>query len=118
MGSRILKLDYDNGERLTDGDIISRLARAGFRTVKVDARLSPSGKGYHVRVQVEPDIRTPMETVALQAICGSDPFREASNFKRARVLSKVAKWWQVRWNVLYRASGKSKPRRHRSANNG
>ncbi len=49
------------------------------------------------------DPETDMEMVALQAICGSDPYREASNVLRVRQLDKVPEFWRRRWNVLYAA---------------
>ncbi|MEE8177717.1 MAG: hypothetical protein V3T65_06960 [Acidobacteriota bacterium] len=97
-----LKLDYDGEDALSDGQIETRLARAGFTVSKIERRRSPSGHGWHKVVKVNPNPESPMEIVALQAILGSDPYREASNVQRARNLADVPKWWRERWNVLYK----------------
>lgn len=56
--------------------------------------------GAHFDVELNHKI-TPIETVCLQALCGSDWKREANNLRR--VLSGVTKtkWGRERFNVLY-----------------
>lgn len=71
---------------------------------------SRSTNGWHVKLRIEPRPKGPIETVALQAILGSDPLRESCNLQRAREVEVVAeiaggdaaKFWRERWNVLYR----------------
>jgi uncharacterized protein YjiS (DUF1127 family) len=54
-------------------------------------------RGWHVTVEWNRKF-TPIETVALQAVLGSDPIREMFNL--TRVLAGVAKI-DKRWNVLF-----------------
>ncbi len=97
-----LKLDYDTGMKaLTDKQIELRLTRAGYEVLETSRLRSPSGEGWHLIIALNPVPDSAMEIVALQAILGSDPLREASNVQRARVLADVPKWWRGRWNVLY-----------------
>ncbi len=100
--SKLLKLDFDNRKRCPSiRKMGAKLRRAGYGLVEHKARRSPSGTGWHVIIRTEPEPCSPMEIVALQAILGSDPFREASNVMRVRNLRKVGKHWGTRWNVLY-----------------
>jgi hypothetical protein len=64
---------------------------------------SPGGKGWHIEVQLTPNPRTAMEVTALQAVLGSDSYREACNINRARMVDgkRVPPWWRKRFNVLY-----------------
>lgn len=102
MAATTLKIDYDHKrDILTTGDIVNRLARAGYRPVRLERRLSPSGRGQHVLVDVTPAPRSKYAIVALQAILGSDPFREACNVQRLRGLKDAPPFWRARWNVLY-----------------
>ena len=98
-----LKVDYDAGAPTPgDKDIAHRLGRAGYDVSELRWRRSPSGNGWHLQVWLTPIPETAMEIVALQAILGSDPYREASLVQRARNLAGVSKWWRERWNVLYK----------------
>lgn len=97
-----LKLDIDNRKRKPSvRKIRAKLRWAGYAMRVCEMRRSPSGTGWHVIVTTEPEPTGPMEIVALQAILGSDSFREASNLQRVRNLDKVGNWWGERWNVLY-----------------
>lgn len=99
-----LLLDYDEGMKLpTIAHLKWLAARAGVKIVKNGFKISPSGKGYHCFVIVDPAPRTCMEVVALQAVFGSDPKREACNVNRARMVDtkQVTPYWAQRWNVLY-----------------
>lgn len=103
IGDRRLKLDYDGGVDVPGRrEIRRRLKRAGYRAVSIKWRKSPSGEGRHVVIQLQPHPGSALEMVALQAILGSDPYREASNLQRARSLGDVSEWWRGRWNVLYK----------------
>ena len=105
-----LKLDYDSdAERVPLRQLRRRLQFAGYRIKAHAAKRSPSGRGWHVVLTTDPPIGTPMEVVALQAVCGSDPYREASNVLRARILPAVPPFWQQRWNVLYAAKPVAQP---------
>lgn len=84
------------------------LHRAGFALVTLKQSRSPSGRGWHVELEVTPE-PTPLEVVALQAILGSDRGREACNLHRARMVvsGRVrSKYWRERWNVLYEERGR------------
>lgn len=81
------------------------LLRADKRLVRRWRYRSGSGKGWHVYVLIDPPCRNPMELVALQAILGSDCYREACNAMRARTLMGMSAqdqlYWGSRFNVLY-----------------
>lgn len=99
----LLKLDIDAGVKpLTVPQLVTRLARAGKTVIWLSQRRSPGGKGWHIVLEVSPAPRSAMEVVALQAVLGSDVWREACNVKRARALWKAPKFMRDRWNVLYR----------------
>lgn len=103
MGAGVLKLDYDRHAdvpRLTR--VCGLLRRAGYRPVWWHETISPSGRGRHVTIRLSPCPSCPMEVVALQAVLGSDPFREACNTMRVRALPRISRFWRQRWNVLYR----------------
>lgn len=99
----ILKLDYDAAP-LPFPELARRLERAGRTIVRATQFPSPSGRGWHGLVLLDPAPSTAMETVALQLLCGSDPLREAYNIERARLVDTAAvpRFWRERWNVLYR----------------
>lgn len=100
----LLKLDVDNHRtRLTHGEMVRRLAWAGYRLRWLRETRSPSGRGLHVVCRVTPLPVTAREVVALQLLLGSDPLREAHNLERARAVDegKVSRFWCIRWNVLY-----------------
>lgn len=97
-----LKIDYDAGRpRPSDAELAALLARAGYSIVRRVEYVSGGGEGRHLILSLDPEPATPMEIVALQAVCGSDPFREACNVQRARRLPDVDPFFRERWNVLY-----------------
>jgi len=99
-----VKIDIDAGTApLSVGRLNTLLARAGYRLRCLSQRQSPSGRGWHIELEVTPRPKTAQETVLLQLLCGSDPGREAYNVTRARAVDsgQVPKFWRRRWNVLY-----------------
>lgn len=99
----LLKIDVDEGMPFPNNRRVDHLlARAGYRRKRITRRRSPSGNGWHVVISVEPEPESPVEVVALQAILGSDPLREACNLHRAKMFPTVSPFWQDRWNVLYK----------------
>ncbi len=103
-----LKLDFDTEEEPSLSLIFLKLRRAGYAVRELVQRRSPSKRGWHVLVNVEPQPRTAMEVVALQAICGSDPWREAMQVQRAHAMAKRSLPAHMRdaWNVLYQADSR------------
>lgn len=100
----VVRCDYDADTPIPPAATRrARLRRAGFRIVQSRRVRSPSGRGWHLFVDVTPRPRTPETVVALQAILGSDPWREACNLARARVLHRVPRAMRRHWNVLYAA---------------
>lgn len=99
-------MDVDPGQPLYSVEHMAKLLlRAGQRMVRREKRRSGSGKGWHVLVFIEPGSNSLMEHVALQAILGSDRYREACNVLRVNALSRMAareyEFWSQRFNVLY-----------------
>ena len=62
--------------------IAARLLRAGYSVTATC--WEPSTNGWHAKIELDPAPSSPMEIVALQAVCGSDPLRESCNVQRAR----------------------------------
>ncbi len=109
-GHAVLKIDYDRPEDVVPVDEIeARLARAGYRPVRLERRISPSERGQHLVITIAPAPRSNYAVVALQAILGSDPYREACNVQRVRGLPQASKFWRARWNVLYRHKRRREP---------
>jgi len=80
-----LRLDIDAGRpRPKLVDICGLCKRAGYEVVAMSERRSPGGKGWHLTIDLEPRPRTMVEVVALQAILGSDAWREAVTLYRCR----------------------------------
>lgn len=99
----LLKLDIDAGaERPTVETLTARVRTAGYRIVWLWERRSPSGNGWHIVLKLRPTPATPQTVVALQALLGSDPFREARNLRRANQFADVPPFMRDRWNVLYK----------------
>jgi hypothetical protein len=67
--------------------IAARLKRAGYAVTAWS--FEPSTNGWHAKVELDPPPTSPLEIVALQAVCGSDPSREACNVQRARELENM-----------------------------
>lgn len=96
-----VRLDMDRKRRPDPWWIEKMLARAGYILIGYQEARSPSGNGWHVMLDVEPRPRTALEVVALQLLLGSDPYREAMQFHRARAFARVPHWMRDAWNVLY-----------------
>lgn len=107
----VVKLDFDGRELPSLEPILLKLRRAGYSVRWLSQRVSPSGNGWHVCLKLKPCPRTATEVVALQAILGSDPYREACNLHRARMIASVSPYWRDRWNVLYSQSLKQRRKR-------
>lgn len=102
----VLKIDVDAGHTLlTLNQLTGLLRRAGKRPVWLMQERSRSGKGWHLWFKVAPACRSLMEVVALQAVLGSDPYREANNVCRVLALDNMTpterSYWASRLNVFY-----------------
>ena len=98
----LIKLDLDKCVEPDMEGIRGRVERAGYVLERVvSSHLSPSGTGWHIVFRVKPRPTHPMEVVALQAICGSDLYREAMQMQRARRFRRAPVWMKDVWNVLY-----------------
>lgn len=97
-----IKLDWDAPRGPNLWTLEAKLLRAGYLLTDVVRRRSPGGSGWHVIMEVVPTPTSAMEVVALQAILGGDPWREAMQMHRARAYAKVPAWMRRDWNVLYR----------------
>lgn len=101
---RTLKLDIDEGRPPGIAKLATILRRAGFRAVWASYVRSPGGSGWHVEIAVTP-LPSREDTVALQAMLGSDPLRESCNLRRVRAIRRGARtFWMERWNTLYAPS--------------
>ena len=97
-----VKLDIDSKlKRPTVNEMVRKLDRAGYRIVTMWERRSPGGKGWHIGLTLSPRPRSAVEVVALQAILGSDPWREAVTLARARVYASTPSFAKSWYNVLY-----------------
>lgn len=90
--------DYDGA--LPDG------LRARVRAIRrltgarpLTARLDRTARGFHLVIRWDRPW-DPFQTVAIQAILGSDPMREALNFARAAARPGLGNHGQF-WNILY-----------------
>ena len=103
----VLKIDIDPGQELYTREHMRRLLeRAGYKLVRLRKVRSPSGKGWHVYVELDRPVFNWHEMVALQAILGSDRYREACNVQRVRTLAnmedpEMRAYWTPRFNVFY-----------------
>lgn len=105
MKAAVLRCDYDAGAVVpTARQRRALLRRAGFRVVWSRTTRSPGGHGWHVTLDVRPR-PTPLMAVALQAILGSDAWREACNLSRVRVLGRMPARVRQHYNVLYAKVG-------------
>lgn len=99
---RMLKVDIDPGQELLSLEHLAKLLRrSGKRILWMRQERSGSGKGWHLTIRVSPPCSSAMEVVALQAVLGSDRYREACNVLRVRNLGRVSRYWRERWNVFY-----------------
>lgn len=104
----MLLIDCDADDRLLSlATLTRRLRFANKRPLWLAQERSRSGRGWHLWLAVTP-VCTPMETVALQAVCGSDLAREANNVLRVNQLPHVSRYWRTRWNVFYQGFSVSK----------
>ncbi len=104
MGTRgRLLIDVDHARPRKLGRVLGLLGRAGYRVRSLSQWRSPSGRGWHLAIEISPRPATAVEVVALQLLAGSDPYREAYNLFRARRVDagQVDRYWHERWNVLY-----------------
>lgn len=67
--------------------IAARLVRAGYAVTA--SCFEASTNGWHGKLELDPAPGSPMEIVALQAVCGSDPLRESCNVQRAREVQSM-----------------------------
>lgn len=108
----LLKLDVDRRRKPSRRTISFRLRRAGYELRFMMLRRSPGGNGWHVWLEVSPRPTSPLEVVALQAILGSDPLREAVTLYRAKQWRHTPTFAKSWFNVLY---GPSRARSRRVA---
>lgn len=106
----VVKLDFDVAKEPDMEPIWQLLRRAGYTAVDVLVKRSPSKRGWHMLLVLDPRPRTAMEVVAIQAVLGSDPQREAMQLARARAFPKCPAFMRDAWNVLY-ASDSRRSRR-------
>lgn len=99
--------DYDGAKSVLCGEIVSRLSRCKVRVLRITKRRSPGGFGFHIVIVVEGNYNR-FQCTALQAICESDPEREAANFRRALAAKSDAEW--RKFNVLFTESKRSPKR--------
>lgn len=97
-----IKLDIDGGKLPDLWTLWRRCQRAGVKINWLSQVRSPSGKGWHLVLDVSPRPASAMEVVALQAVLGGDLWREAMQVCRARAFPRVPRFMQDAWNVLYR----------------
>jgi len=95
----ILKVDWDDKTCPSISRMGRLLRRAGYRLVACGVRRSPSGTGWHLWLVTTPKPKSLVEVVALQAIVGSDPWREAMTLYRAK--RAVTPLMRKMVNVLY-----------------
>jgi hypothetical protein len=97
-----VRVDWDLPEAPDLDRMTALLERMDRKIGSVTVSKSPSGAGWHMRLRIVPRPESPMEVVALQAILGSDPWRECMQFLRARMFESCPDHMQEHWNVLYR----------------
>lgn len=91
----LVLMDFDNQEPVTIPEIREVMVRLGLKILAIEYQ--KTRRGWHVVLLLEQKLK-PAETVALQAILGSDRQREAFNL--ARVLGGKADE-SFRWNLLF-----------------
>lgn len=97
-GCSVLLLDYDTQTRPRIKGIRDRLNIAHVQVVQTKCYRSPGGHGWHCIVHIRGQWSR-FQLIALQALCESDPDREAQNFYRAQIFGD--KEWKKRGNVLF-----------------
>jgi hypothetical protein len=100
--SRKVLLDIDNPKLLPE-----LLVKLPFVARKLELSVltlsycySSSRRGFHVVIFFK-ELLSPMLTIILQVMLGSDWRRETFNLVRVRNLRRAPAFWQSRWNVLY-----------------
>lgn len=94
-----LLLDFDE-RRPAPAELLARLKLCGIALKTIRFERS-TNRGWHVIMWTEKRL-SKLQTVAVQAILGSDPRREAINYQRAT--SGVCNgFWQKRFNILFAA---------------
>ena len=96
-----IKLDFDENGQPNLAKLEAMLSRIDRVWTSMELRRSPGGQGWHVLLTVEPPPVSAMEVVALQAVLGSDPWREVLQIERARNYHRAPAWMKRCWNVLY-----------------
>lgn len=102
LGSpQVLLLDYDTPSSLPS----LKTFLSTLRVIGIKARwfaYRRTRKGWHVEIGIKASL-TPPETVAAQAVLGSDIRREAMNLCRVISLRvhKHSPFWRKRWNILF-----------------
>jgi hypothetical protein len=91
-------MDYDSISAIGIPSLFSLARVCGF--VPYAVCYSKTRRGWHVAALSMEKFK-PIELVALQAIFGSDPMREAMDFYRARNIHKADAFWKTRWNIIY-----------------
>ncbi|MHA1685571.1 MAG: hypothetical protein ACTSYD_04090 [Candidatus Heimdallarchaeaceae archaeon] len=97
--SIVLKLDIDNecdmADMIRNGIVLSLLDGKMFNVKNIDMKTSPSGKGLHVEIEIEPLAKLDeKDIIILQLLLGSDRTREFFNWIRVRGGLK-------KWNILF-----------------
>lgn len=108
----LLYLDFDHAVPRTLAGQLGAWVAPLWRRRVLWRRYDRTRHGWHVVIALSGTI-TPLECVAMQAVLGSDPRREAYNVVRARAVARgdVPAFWRTRWNVLYRQHWTRKRRR-------
>jgi hypothetical protein len=98
--ANVLMLDFDFRRVPRVRPLWSVLRVVGLRPTWI--RTDRTRRGWHVIIGLTSRLQ-PAETVALQAILGSDDRREALNLMRVIAIRKnpPAAFWKNRWNLLF-----------------
>lgn len=90
--------DFRHGPSLRPFWAVCRIV--GLRIKRI--RLDRTARGWHTVLYIQESL-TPSETVALQAILGSDDRREALNLMRVIAIRQrdPGGFWRDRWNLLF-----------------
>lgn len=110
----VLKIDIDGRRRLPLVELIERARRAFVTIVTVVEQRSPSGRGWHQWITIDPPAASAVEVAALQLLFGSDPYREAYVLHRARRVDagELPPFFAARFNVFYSHTYPCKQRKH------
>lgn len=93
-------MDYDSGScpRIMQLNSICRILGIEYSSLM----LHRTRRGWHLAIAISGRFKR-VELIALQAILGSDPMREAMNLARVRQIEAFGapKYWLQRHNILY-----------------